>query len=163
MMIVEESGMQFEVDESKTFLMEKSVFFGQLSGMSSCEFVTLDNNSKLAMVEAKTSFSNPNNTVDFQTNVSEIVAKFHDSMEILNAILIRHKKGIVPETVENVNPKNADYLFYLVIKNHDKSWLPPVSDALKSGMKVMFKIWNIKDTSLKVLNEPMARQKGLIQ
>lgn len=163
MMVVEESGMLFEVDENKTFLIEKSGFFSQLSGMSSCEFIMLDGNSKLSMVEAKTSFSNPNNKVDFQANITEIEAKFHDSLEILNAILIRHKNGIMPQSIEAVNMKTTDYLFYLVIKNHSKSWLPPVSDALKRQMKALFKVWNIKDTSLKVMNEQMAKQRGLIK
>jgi len=27
----------------------------------------------------------------------------------------------------------------------------------------LFKIWNIKDTSLKVMNEQMAKQRGLIK
>ena len=158
---IQESGMRFVVDENRTFFMEESAFVGQLAGMSKCEFVTMYANGELSSVEAKTSFSNPDNASGFEQNISDIVRKFMDSLQIVNAVALRHE-DILPKPMRAEKLDAVNYKFYLVIKNHQSDWLQPVSDILKSRLKTFFRLWNIPDTSIKVLNEPLARRKGLI-
>lgn len=167
MMEIIESGMAFRVDEKKTFLMEKSVFLDSINGKSKCEYITLSNEAELSIVEAKTSFSNSKNKNDFDANIQEIEKKFDDSILILNTVLLRHSEKIheigIPESFKKIDLRKVEYKLYLVIKNHQASWLASVSDDLKSKMKSIFKLWGIADSSLKVLNEDLARKVGLIK
>ena len=71
--------------------------------------------------------------------------------------------GIYPSDVlglQGFGLKQVKYSFVLIIKKHDLSWLPPVSDALKSSMRHVLKLWNIPDVYLKVMNEKMALDAG---
>ena len=161
---ITESGMTFLVDEKKCFHIEKSIFVNSFDGMAKCEFVELREDSSLKLVEAKTSFSNPGNPNDFFKNIQDIVRKFYDSILIVNAVLLRHDSNMdIPIEYKHIDLKKAEYFFYLVIKNHQQAWLPPVSDALKQKMKPIFRLWNIPDVSVKVFNEDSARNKGLIR
>ena len=167
MRVIKESGMSFPVDELKSFHIEKSSFVNSLDGMAKCEFISLTKSPEIVFVEAKTSFSKPKNVNDYAENIQEIVRKFNDSVQIVNAILLRHKDKLdnigVPKVYEHIDRSTIGYRFYLVIKEHKDDWLIPISDDLKSKMKTIFRLWNIPDTSLKVLNEDMARRKGLIK
>ena len=45
---------------------------------------------------------------------------------------------------------------------HKIEWLPPLMDALKKDLKSDLRLWNISDVSVKVINEQIAKSKGLI-
>lgn len=161
--VVQESGMDFPLDDTKTFFIEKSTFVNKLKGFQLCEYVTLDNNSKVIMVEAKTSFAKPTNKQDFEEDIQEIVDKYSDSLQIFNALLLRHPLESSVAQMTGVNLRNANYLLVFVVKSLPLNGLPPIIDALKSRMKSVLKLWNISDSFVKVFNEDKARAFGIIR
>jgi hypothetical protein len=161
--VVQESGMDFPLDDTKTFFIEKSTFVNKLNGFQLCEYVTIDNNSRVNMVEAKTSFAKPTNTQDFEEDIQEIVDKYSDSLQIFNALLLRHPLESSVAQMTGVNLRNADYLLVFVVKSLPLDGLPPIMNALKSRMKSVLKLWNIPDTFVKVFNEDKARAFGIIR
>ena len=45
---------------------------------------------------------------------------------------------------------------------HKIEWLPPLMDALKKDLKSVLRLCNISDVYVKVINEQIAKSKGLI-
>lgn len=160
---VQESGMTFPVEDTKTFFIEQSPFVSSLSGLQKCEFATITNGAKIQLVEAKTSFSKPDNSVDFEKNVGEIVGKYKDSLSVINAMLLRHPAESSIAPLKGINQRTTEYEFALVIKTLPVQGLPPVMDALKSKMKPYLKLWNVEDKAVRVFNESTARKFGLIK
>ena len=161
--VVRESGMEFPVDDTKTFFIEESSFVDKLSGFQRCEYLTLVNNSRVNMVEAKTSFAKPNNKQDFEEDIQEIVDKYRDSLQIFNALLLRHPSESLAAPLTGINLRNVEYVLVFVIKSLPKEGLPPIMNALKSRMKSVLKLWNIPDSSVKVFNEDKARLCNVIR
>lgn len=164
---IEESGMKFSVNVANSFLIEKSDFVQGLGGMSKCEFISI-NDKEVRFVEAKTTFSNPNNNKgNFDENIREVVSKFDGSIQILHGILVRHpnerKIYGIPDSMASMDQSDIRYVLYLVIKNHKDEWVLNVSNELKSKLKTICKLWRIQDSDIKVFNENFARQKGLIK
>ena len=46
---------------------------------------------------------------------------------------------------------------------HNVAWLSPIMEGLRREMKKMLKIWGIRDSSVKVINEQIALRLGLIK
>lgn len=158
MITFEESSMKFSFEEDKVYRIEKSKLLGDVH-LKATECV-VSMNDKLVFIEAKTSAPRPQTKEDFDTYISDITEKFADSIEFLNAVLLRHSEESLPERVVDKDLKQVKYSFVLIIKKHELSWLPPVSDALKSSMRHVLKLWNVNDASLKVMNERMALDAG---
>lgn len=59
--------------------------------------------------------------------------------------------------------KTMDFHFFLVIKGSQKEWLMPLQNALISRMSTLLQIWNIKSSSVKVINDVMAHDMGIIE
>lgn len=102
------------------------------------------------------------NKEDFDKFICDIMSKFRDTLTFYNAVLLRHDEEPVGTELKKINPKEADYQMLLIIHGHKEEWLPPVMDALKSEVRHLLKLWNIKDTSVKVINETIAKDWGVI-
>lgn len=158
MVTFEESGMKFSFAEDGVYRIEKSVLLSNVQ-MKATECV-VSMQDKLVFIEAKTSAPHPQTREDFDVYIQDIIGKFSDSIQFLNAVRLRHEEEKLPEQVYGKDLKEAKYTFVLIIKNHEMSWLPPVSDALKSSMRHVLTLWNVPDKCLKVMNEKMALDAG---
>ncbi|MGM9816164.1 MAG: hypothetical protein ACI304_03800 [Lepagella sp.] len=69
----------------------------------------------------------------------------------------------MPNALRSEPLSEAEFEFYLIINGHRDEWLPPVMDGLKQELRKKLRIWNIKDSSIKVINEKIAQAKGLIK
>ena len=166
--IIEESGMAFVVVPEDTYRIEKEPYVQKsLPGMTCCEFITLNSDKDLVFVEAKTSFSNPDNKKDYNKNFDEIFDKVKDSISVFNSLLLRHQGldewGRIPNHLREIDLTNVIYKIYIVIKKHKDEWLVPLQNDAPSKFKTILHMWNIPQKNLKLINEDMARQLHLIE
>ena len=164
---ISESHMTFVVDEDATFEIEKADCINRMQGVKIVEFVSLLGDTTVSFVEAKTSAPNPEGfePTKFPLYIKDIIEKFQNSIALMNVAAIKRRRDIyeiLPMAMQEFQWAKAQYKLYLVIKNHRKEWLFPVSDALKKGMKPILKCWGIPDSNLKVINEDIARERQLI-
>ena len=61
-----------------------------------------------------------------------------------------------------LNLSNTDFTWILVIKDHQDDWLDKVKEALRPTLERYRKTLGLSPTSLAVINEEMAKKKGLI-
>ncbi len=135
-------------------------------GMSISEFVYYDKTRKrIISLEAKTSAPNPNSkNVEnpkevFQHFINNIKEKFENSLDLyLNMVL----KKEIPLGFKNIDYKEIEIVFILVIKNHEKSWLKDVKDALEMAIRTVHRLGRIWKCKVIVLNEEMAKSSRLI-
>lgn len=158
MITFEESGMKFSFEEDKVYRIEKSSLVADIQLKATECVVSISDN--LVFIEAKTSAPRPQTREDFDIYIQDITDKFADSIKYLNAVMLRHQEENLPEQIANKSLKQVKYSFVLIIKKHELSWLPPVSDALKSSMRHVLRLWNVPDVCLKVMNERMALDAG---
>ncbi len=157
----EESHMTFRFPGEDLYHIEKSPLVQGVEGFAVCECVARLGD-KVYFIEAKSSSPRPNGKVRFNEFVAEITKKFADSLSVYHAVLARHDDEPVPEGLRSINMRDADYQLYLIVYGHQPEWLVPLSDALKSQLRHVLKVWNVKDVAVKVINEKIAKQKGLI-
>lgn len=165
-MIINESGMRFgEYPDSHVFYIEKSKVYEEIKneGIKSVEFILLKN-SKLLLLEAKTSAPNPKNQETperFDEYIKDIAEKMRNSLDLFLYQL--SQKEELSKTLLEVDYHGVGVTCVLVIKNHQKEWLPPVKDALSRELlkhKRMKTIWKCK---IIVINEEQAVSYGLVQ
>lgn len=65
--------------------------------------------------------------------------------------------------LRGVNLETIGYRLILIIRKHENKWLPPVSDAVKQKLRPFLRLWNIKDTNIKVINESIAKEENIIK
>ncbi len=157
----EESHMKFGFPEGNLYHIEKSPLMRRIEGFAVCECVARLGD-KVCFIEAKSSSPRPKGEVRFDGFVAEITKKFADSLSVYHAALARHDDEPVPEGLRSLDVRTADYQLYLIVYGHHPEWLIPLSDALKSRLRNVLKVWNVRDVAVKVINEKMALQKGLI-
>lgn len=163
MSLREESSMSFILDDDCTIFIEDNIKESKIEKVKTVEFIYKKEN-KVSFVEAKTSFSKVTNKDDFNKNIEDIIEKYISSLSLFHSALLGRFSNL-----ENLSPykkvhcKDYEYILFLIIKNHKKEWLPPVHDKLKQSLKPLLEIWNIKDANVKVLNEDVAREQGLIK
>lgn len=157
-----ESNMYFEFPDEDFYYIEKSPLFEQVSGFCSCECI-VKLGDKVTLIEAKSSTPNPKNEKDFNEFINEIMMKFRDAMSLYNAVSLRHENELIGQNLRRIDLKTATYQMILIIYGHKEEWLPPVLDALKSKVRYILKVWNVKDTSVMVLNEKYAMNRSIIK
>ncbi len=90
MLKINESGMIFEFYDEDVFQVEKSDLYKSLGEkIKTVEFVVRVKEDDIAFVEAKSSSPNPENEMDFDTYVNEIIAKFIDSFNLYLTLLMK--------------------------------------------------------------------------
>lgn len=165
--ILEESGMKIFYGEKSTFLIEKSKLVTRMQGVKIVEFVELYNGNKLKVVEAKT--SSPccdNNVDDYNAYINDIVEKFQNAVSIINSCVVGRRSDIFrefPAPMQKADYKSIYYRLLLLIKNCNEEWMAPLVDDLRKHLRPFLKCWNIKADDFMILNEDLARQKGIIE
>ncbi|GMM73654.1 hypothetical protein MTsDn5_36070 [Alteromonas gracilis] len=166
MIEIPESGVTFGPFQTDSiFQIEKSTNLPQSS--KPVEFVFLSSNNKsLVLVEAKSSFSKPENNIDFDKNLNEIYQKIVDSISVLLCAHIgRHSKirEELPEKIKSLNWAKIDIKIRLVIPSFHKEWLPPITDALRNRLRHFLQSTGIPYMNFQVLNQELALKQNLIK
>ena len=166
MKTVEESGMDFgPFDENYLYEIEHSDLHRAIGkGIKIAEFVFYEDSSKcFSIIEAKSSSPRPESGENFSKYIHEIEEKLTNAFLLLNsAILKRHGNPNIPAVIMNTKLDEPAYRFFLVIRGHEKEWLPPLQDAMNMVLNRYLKTWNIAPNSVLVINDEIARSKGLI-
>lgn len=173
MMLIEESNMQFFVDEQRVLQVEKNSYLQKAQGVMACEFISWNNDDNVVcLVEAKTSSPKPNNgNADYKKRLPYFTECVRDKFVNSFQTFVAAKVGRFAEpnqvelnaTAQSLDLSTTKFKFYLVIKNHKLDWLAPVNDLLQQKMHPFLTCWNIRSTAVKVLNEDLARSFGLVK
>lgn len=102
---------------------------------------------------------------DVDTYFSELREKMSNALTLFFATRFgRHpaQEQEWPEPFRQLQLNIVDVRFFLVIKTATDSWLPPLNEKLKKVMRPVIGTWGLGPTSVEVLTEELARQKGLI-
>lgn len=156
-----ESKMTFDFADDSFYHIEKSPLHSQVKGYATCECIVMLQD-KVTLLEAKSSTPNPRNEEDFDNFICDIVAKFRDTMSFYHAVMLRYDEENMGAEIKSVNLKDANYQFLLIVHGHKEEWLPPVMDELKSKLRHILKIWRVKDTDVKVINDTIAKKLNII-
>lgn len=159
-----ESGMIFgPFDEQKVFQIEASKMFNRCNGIKPVEFIYHKSKYVLMFIEAKSSsaMDREGNEINHEKFVQEILQKFEDSFNLYMAGILKRKSGheeLSPE-LKNADYEKMNFKFVLVIKGHEKTWLPPLKAEFDKRMKRFRAVWN---SEVIVMNDNMARECRLI-
>ena len=158
--------------QESVFNIENSNVFLKLKGIKTVEFVLfLDQNKRsgekllpeIWLIEAKTSAPKPDNNVDFSAYITEIVQKFENSLCLFLAIALqRYSNAELSAKFKNINLKELQVKLLFVVKNHKDEWLMPLKDTLQQRLIPLVTSLNLGSNNVVVLNENLARIKGLI-
>ena len=153
---IEESQMQFILQENKTFLIENSKFVSSLKDYSKVEFVICRDN-KLVLIEAKTTFRNESE------QIQAVVKKFKNSLEVVLSLTLRHSYKELPEEFKKIKWSENEIFFYLIINKYPEDQIVLLNNAIKSELSAFRKCWKINEKHIKVLGEKQAKKLGIIQ
>ena len=161
MVTINESGMTFgPFLDDQVYQIEKAEAYTHLGeGVKVVEFIYKQKTEKFFFVEAKNSSPMPKGE-EFKKFIREISDKFVHSFDLwLSLNLKRRKDDVASKNVLDAKINKQIFRFILVIKGHEKSWLPPISEALRREMMAEIKIWKHE---IIVINDQQAKQRGLI-
>jgi len=159
--IPNQSGMDFIADNS-LHIEDIEAYKNMGDGVRSVEFIRINNN-RILLVEAKTSFPNPNNPDEdnkarFQCEINEICEKFIHSLNLFSSIEVGILETDYP--AEFIKPKKVSLVFLLVIKNHEFEWCRPIKGKIEAELPLYLKqIWK---PAVYVLNRQKAVEQGFI-
>jgi hypothetical protein len=169
---IKESGMIFgPYPEGYCFYIEKSATYQKFPsedkehGVKIAEFLLLRQDSLTVwIIEAKSSSPHPKTQPNFDGFIEEIREKLTNALTLFVAThLKRHSTWEeLPNLFQTLDLSKARFSLILVIKGHQEAWLPPLQDALRKVLKPTVKIWNLSPTSVVVINEILAQERGLI-
>lgn len=138
-------------------------------GIKTVEFILKRKNRQIIFLEAKTSCPNENRREEseekarkFEEYFCDIADKFHDSLQIYLASLLRCYEDLseVGSSLQETGEFGKNELkFILVIKNAKIEWLPGPQSILENKLRALCKIWGAK---VVVLNEELAAQHHFI-
>lgn len=169
--IPDESGMTFgPFPPDNCFHIEASDVYEALGeGVKMAEFLWLrtkgDQTATVWVVEAKTSFVRPEPKAEFDQEIDKIREKLTNALSLgLAACLKRHPAAKVelPQVFRDMDLSSADFRLVLVVKNHQRAWLPPLKDKLAKALRPVVKTWALLPSAVVVMNETGARKQGLI-
>ncbi|EGQ9169166.1 hypothetical protein F8Y90_07030 [Vibrio cholerae] len=166
MIEIEESGVIFgPFDDDSLYKIEDSKHLP--SHVKPVEFAWVPAKGiNLVLVEAKSSFSNPLNSGDFDKNIQEIYTKIVDSLTVLTSSSLGRHPNIqaeLPTKLRELNWERATINMRLVIPNFDSSWLPPITHALRKRLKHFLASLGIPEVNFQVLNKQIASSQGLLK
>lgn len=171
MVTIDESGMTFgPYPDEYCFHIEKSAAYLKIQdGVQMAEFLLMRNQAGqppvMWVIEAKSSSPRPETAPNFDEFIDEIRAKLMNGLTLgIASILLRHAsaKAELPAPFKQLNLSNTGFRLVLVIKGHQESWLAPLQDALKKSLHATIKTWGLSATAVAVINDSMARERGII-
>jgi hypothetical protein len=135
---ITESGVTFGVfPQERLYYIEKSASYAALGeGFSTVEFIYMNRKNQLCFVEAKSSSPiQQHNPERFEEWVSEIVAKFCDSLQLfLTVFLQRREETEFGNAIQLANMKELPMKFILVLPRHEPDWLAPIQNELSKQL-----------------------------
>lgn len=138
------------------------------NGVKIAELILLKNrnneNSKLLIIEAKSSSPRQESAEDFKKYAEEIKSKLANGLLLLTSLqLSRHPNfnNELPEIFKKIDISTAQYSFVLIVNGHKKEWLPQLQEAISSALLPIIKIWNVTQPAVAVLNHELAEEKGI--
>jgi len=164
-MIIEESGMVFDVPDDVCFRIEKSAVYNSIQNrVQIAEFLWYRKNVILC-VEAKPSTPHPATQPRFDEFLLEIKDKLLNAFSLYIAMrLNRHPaRSELPDTFETLDLSVVNIQFVLIVNGYKKDWLPLLRESLFNTLYPTIKVWNFGSNPLIVLNDVMARDRGLIR
>ncbi len=152
---------------------EKSQTYKQINkgndGVKMAEFLLLrpksDRTMQIWVVEAKSSAPQPGNHQDFGKYIDEIREKMTNALILgISMCLKRHAEANaeLPASFKAIDFSSMGFGMLLVVRGHQKEWLPPMNDALKKVLRPTCKAWALPEKFVEVINDDMARNKGFI-
>jgi len=138
------------------FYIEKSRMLKKCHGIKTVEFIFHPKKSLLYFVEAKS--SSPKNTEDF---AQEIAQKFSNSFQLFMAGILKRKAGHeeIGENIKKLDYQKVKFRFFLIVRGHKETWLPPLRTEIEKIMRGYQTIWNCE---IVVLNDFLAKEQGII-
>ncbi|TYL46649.1 hypothetical protein [Marinomonas sp. IMCC 4694] len=165
MIEIPESGVIFgPFNEDYLYQIEKSTNLPRNAQLVEFIWLVPDRNA-LLLVEAKSSFSQPVNDVDFSKNINEIYNKLVDSLIILVSSHLRRLETIhneLPQPFKNIDWSSISIHLRLVIPTFQTDWLAPISDKLREKLKHILAAFGISAQNVMVLNKELADKQGLL-
>ncbi|MDQ3314475.1 MAG: hypothetical protein M3505_07580 [Verrucomicrobiota bacterium] len=165
-----ESGMTFgPYEDERFFYIEKSVTYGSIQeGVQMGEFLLLrsdeDKPPSIWIVEAKSSTPRPETQPNFDEFISEIRDKLANALGLgIASILKRHATADdkLPGLFKKLDLGAIGFRLILVINGHQKSWLPPLQEALRSALHATTQVWALGANAVVVINHEDARRFNL--
>ena len=164
--ILEESDMHIPYEEDACYRIEQSPLVAKLKGVKIVEFVQVTGKRRISLLEAKTTAPRRDNPGDYDKYKRDICEKFQNSILLINAAKIGRREDIfseLPQKLQVADYKSASYHLILVIKNSRIEWLPDLTADLRSQVHPFLKCWNIPTTNFIVLNEQLAKERGIVE
>ena len=161
---VRESGMDFGPFPHDTlFQIENSALIKRLgAGLKVSEMVVFWQD-KICVIEAKSSSPKNEDLQRFSEFCAEIREKLQNSLLLTFAMQAgRHGEKAQQELPVKLReaPTGTEVLFLLVIRGHQKGWLPPIQDGLNRALSTVLRCFGT--SKLLVLNDEQARTHGLV-
>lgn len=177
MITINESGMMFgPFADSHIFQIENSPLHNSVQpGIQIAEFLLLRDEQEnrppqVWIIEAKSSTPNPSSPLpDAAETFTGFIAEIRD--KLLNALTLgvtacigRHANAgqVLPHAFVGLPLDRTVFRLVLVINGHKAEWLPPLQDALAQALRVTTRTWDLGASSVVVMNDILARQRGLI-
>ena len=167
MSVITESGMNFRVDDEKTFRIEESEFMRRHNAVKSVEYIEL-RKGRIVLVEAKSSFPKVDGQTDFNKNVSDISEKFAHSLEYFISCKMGYNKCKADEIpaeladCDMIRDKGLDFILVINCTGMDRGVIPHmlsvIQDAFTKKMRAVCEIWN---ATVKVIDRELAVKLGI--
>lgn len=166
-----ESGMTFgPYPEDHCFRVEESETYHAIQyRVQMAEFFLLrpqENASHFVwIVEAKQSSPRPETQPNFNEFIGEIRDKLANALAVgVASILQRHPVAAteLPVLFKSLDLRTAKFRLVLIINGHQKKWLPPLQDALRSALHATAQTWALDPNAVVVINHEDAKRFGLI-
>ena len=116
----------------------------------------------IIILEAKRSAPNPESEEKlerFSEYIDEIVDKLCDTIDLYVNQALKKK---VPAGFKDIDYNRVTITFVLVIKTHERNWLPPVKDALEQAVFRQVRVHKLWKCNVVVMNEEMAKNTRLL-
>lgn len=166
-----ESGMTFgPYAEGHCFRVEQSDTYRAIQdGVQMAEFLLLrpqeDSPPLIWIVEAKKSSPRPETQPNFNEFIGQIRDKLANALAVgVASILKRHRAAAadLPEAFKTLELATVGFRLVLILNGHQKAWLPPLQEALRSALHATAKTWSLGPSAVVVINHEDARRLGVI-
>ncbi len=155
-----ESGLEFEFEDSNCLDLEKCDTYVDIKSKSikMCEFVFIKNGS-IIFLEAKSSFSRPENAENFEKNISDIVSKMHNAVSLFSGISLKRPYSKPTTLPKNLILNGGESVYcILIVTGFEDEWLIPIQDALRIKLSALSKTFSI--ANVLAINEKTAISRG---
>ncbi len=156
------AGYCFRVESSNTYVAIQDK-------VQMAEFLLLrtqaDSPPLVWIVEAKQSSPRPETQPNFDQFIGGIRDKLANALALgVSSILKRHPAtdAELPELFKALDLAATGFRLVLIINGHQKSWLQPLQDALRSALHAIVQTWALGPNAVVAINHEDAKRFGLI-